>query len=127
MWVSSALSSTSCTNCGGTKYTPSRSATTKSPGITVALPMRMGTLIPVIITLSIGVGSTERKYAGMSICANSLQIADAAVHYQTAAMRGLHHVIKKIVAHDGAVNFFAEQIYNQYVSRLQHVDCGLIS
>src|SRR4051812_13212840 len=45
-------------------------------------------------------GAKVRRH--VDLC-NSLQIADAAVHYQTAAMRGLHHVIKKIVTYDGTV------------------------
>src|ERR1035438_5584821 len=61
MCVSSALSTTCFTICGGMKYTPSLSPNTTSPGITVAPPMRTGTLMPVSMTLRIGVGCTPRQ------------------------------------------------------------------
>ena len=38
------------TKCGGTNVSPSRSPTTKSPGMTVEVPIRTGTLIPISIT-----------------------------------------------------------------------------
>ena len=59
---------------------PSRSPSTRSPGITVTSPIRTGTFIPVSITSPIGgrisvLGNRQAcPYFG-----NSVQIADAAV------------------------------------------------
>src|SRR5438067_2966716 len=41
-------------------------------------------------------------------------------------MRGLHHVVKKIVAYDRPINFLSEQVHDQHITRLQHIDRSLI-
>ena len=57
---------------------------------------------------------------------DSVEIADAAVDYQASTTSGGHHVVEKIVSDDSPVHFLAEQVHDQYVAWLQHVDGGLI-
>jgi len=64
------------TSCGGMKNTPARSPNTTSPGITVASPMRTGTLIPVTIALiaivtlmAVCVAVLEQRVRGVDVVA----------------------------------------------------------
>ena len=41
-------------------------------------------------------------------------------------MRSFHHVIKKVVAYDGSIHFLTEQVHDQHVAWLEHVDGQLI-
>src|SRR5262245_1468666 len=56
---------------------------------------------------------------------DAIEIADAAIDYQTT-FGGLVDVIEKIVADDRASDFLAEEIDDQHVARLEHVDRRLI-
>ena len=109
MWVSSARSMTSCTNCGGIKYTPSRSPTTRSPGMTVTpddahrgidagqhhVPDRRG---------------IDRAEGGRHVnLRNSFQVTDTAVHRQASAVSGFCHIKEEIVTNDGPVHFLSKR------------------
>src|SRR5215467_903616 len=56
----------------------------------------------------------------------AVQVADAPVHHQAAALSCGHHVVEKIVSHDGPAHLLAEQVDHQHISRPQHVDRGLV-
>src|SRR6478752_10856689 len=72
--------------------------------------------------VSNGCGVDRPKVSGHVNFRNSVEVAHAAVHDQPAAVGGLHHIVEQIVSNDGSVDFLAEQIDHQHVSRLQHVD-----
>ena len=57
---------------------------------------------------------------------NALEVADRAVDDETGAFRGLHDVVEQVVADDRAALFLTEEIDDQHVTRLQHVDGRLI-
>src|SRR6266567_4256104 len=56
----------------------------------------------------------------------AIQIADASIHNQAATVRGFHHVVEKIVAHDSAVHLLSEQVDDKDIAGLEHVNGGLI-
>jgi len=83
-------------------------------------------LIPVNMTLPMGVGSTERKIRRHVDFRNSVEVANASIDDQSTAVDGFHDVIKQIVADDGPVYFFAKEIHHQHVARLEHVNRALV-
>ena len=57
---------------------------------------------------------------------NAIEIANAAVDDQTAAFCCGHHIVKEIVADDRSTDFLAEDIDNQDIAGLKHVNGGLV-
>src|SRR4029077_11132786 len=57
---------------------------------------------------------------------DAVEVANAAVNDQTTAVGGAHRVVEEIVADDRAANFLAEEIDDQDVARLEHVDGELV-
>ena len=57
---------------------------------------------------------------------DAIEIPDRAVNHQAASLRRLHDVVEEIVADDRAALSLSEQIHDQHVARLQHVDRRLI-
>src|SRR5215831_19228656 len=55
-----------------------------------------------------------------------VEIADTAIHHKPPAVGRLHHVVEKIVPHNGAVHFLPKQIDHKDVPRLQHVNRSLV-
>ena len=58
---------------------------------------------------------------------DAVEIAEGAIHNETAALGGLHDVVEEIVADDGAAFFLPEQVHHQHIARLQHVEDILIA
>ena len=108
------------------KNRPSSSPSTTSPGITVALPMRTGILIPVSITLfsESGAGAAiVGRHAGRN------QLAEpehAAVHHHAGA-GGLPDVVGELVADERSAIRLAEQVDHNHIVRAEHVDHGLVA
>src|SRR5579864_1714729 len=70
--------------------------------------------------------SDRRRIDGTEICrhvdlGDAIQVANAAVHHQPAAVRGFHHVVEEVITDNGAVDFLSKQIYNQHIAGLQHI------
>ena len=124
--VSSALSMIRSASCGGMKATPSRSPITRSPGITVTLPMRTGMLIPAsddACRSRSGARPVVRRHIHLR---DAFQIADSTVDHDSAALGGLHDVVEEIVAGHRAAFFLPEQVHHQHVAGLQHVNGVLV-
>src|SRR6267378_4988690 len=56
----------------------------------------------------------------------AVQIADAAVHNQTATVGGFHCIVEEIVTHNGAIHLLSEQVDDEDISGLEHVNSSLI-
>src|ERR1700730_7965437 len=73
----------------------------------------------------------RRRIGRTEICrhvdlGDAIQIADAAVHNQTTAVGGFHHIVEEIVTHDGAVHLLSEQVDDEDIAGLEQVNGGLI-
>src|SRR4029077_14472420 len=70
------------------------------------------------------IGSTEiRRHVNHGY---AVQIADAAVHNQTATVRGFHYIVEEIVTHNGALHLLSEQVDDEDIAGLEHVNGSLI-
>src|SRR5258708_35759875 len=56
----------------------------------------------------------------------AIQIADAAVHNQTATVRGFHYIVEEVVPDNGAVHLLSEQVDDEDIAGLEHVNGGLL-
>jgi hypothetical protein len=82
--------------------------------------------MPVSITFPHG-----RRIGRAEICRHvnlgyAAQIADAAVHNQTATVRGFHYIVEEIVTHNGAVHLLSEQVDDEDIAGPEHDNGSLI-
>ena len=104
------------------KVTPVGVPSTMSPGSTVALPMRIGMLMPPSVVLRIGVGSmpaAEERHVGQF--ADAVVVADAAVD-DRARVRARLDRRREVVADERAFADFAVQVNHHHVVGQQRVD-----
>ena len=73
-----------------------------------------------------GVGIDRIEIGGHIDFRDAVEISNAAVNDEAAFVRGCHDVVEEIVADDGSINFFAEQINDQDIAGLEHIDGHLI-
>ena len=57
---------------------------------------------------------------------NSIEVSNTSIHDEAAPTSSLHYVIEEVVPDNGPVHFLAEEVHDKHITRLQHVNRGLI-